>query len=55
MTYTRMAGCFNRLKVLKKSGESNEDKVRLATALFNKIRVDHLRVNSGKYSAPTKL
>ena len=46
----RFAACFKSVMEMRKSGHSDEDKVRLGTALFNKIKVAHPREDVGKPS-----
>lgn len=44
----RFAACFKSIESMRKSGHSDDDNVRLATALFNKKKVSHPREDVGK-------
>lgn len=44
----RFAACYKSIKNLHRSGHSEEDEVRLATALFNNVKVTHPREDIGR-------
>ena len=44
----RFSGCFASVKKMKRSGVNEDDEIRLATALFNKKRVEHPKEDVGK-------
>lgn len=44
----RFAACFRSIETMRKSGHSDEDIIRLSTALFNKVKVAHPREDIGK-------
>lgn len=44
---TRFSGCYASVKAMKKSGVSEEDEIRLATAFYNKKKISHPKEDVG--------
>ena len=47
----RFAACFRSIETMRKSGHSDEDIIRLSTALFKKVKVAHPREDIRSRSA----
>lgn len=44
----RFSACFSSVQKMKRSGVNEDDEIRLATALFNKIKVNHPQEDVGR-------
>lgn len=44
----RFAACYRSIVAMRKSGFTEDDNIRLATALFNKVKISHPREDVGK-------
>lgn len=47
MNCTKVSACFATIKTMKRNGARKEKKIRLATVLFNKKKIDHTCEDTG--------